>query len=843
MRTVDGDGRTSTVWSDREGRTVCEERSLVENGDTTAVRTLYAYDSRGNLGWTVTPEGYGPLMEAIADYDPEEHDYAFFSVRPDDGFAFKYCYVYERDSRGRVVIKHIPGKGPETFTYDDLDRVVTSQDGNQRADGITVHYEYDGIGRPVGRTVVKAGVSREMESAVYDPCTGLKTSESLAMLMPDGWVERTPSLFRTYEYDSEERVSRVVENDGDNVHTKTITYDLAGNVLTKSEHNAKGNGESVTVTTSCTYDSRNRQTGETVRVDGALRSSVARSYDELGCLSLTTYGTGANAICEYSGYTLNGWLESKSSPLLSQVWLYADGAYPSYTGSISMEWWRHGSSSQPGTVHFHYDSLGRLTGSEMSGQGNRWSERNISYDLCGNVLCLDRYRDDASIPADVLRFTYTGARRDGWGYDPNGNVSFDPLRNFEISHNLLNLPCEVRIGPDPAYNEEGLDEGDVVSAFEFYSDGTLHGVIDGQDGYYDSKYIGSLIYKGEPGEESFEGVQFADGFIPANGGAAQYFLRDHLGSVRVVATDCSTVVRRTDYLPFGVRMSGDGLIAGGGYQARFGFGGKENVMGDVWEPGEGHWSVGERYQHFGARTYDPFTCTFLQIDPMAEKYYGMSPYGYCAGNPVNLVDPDGKDWYYSDDDSIQWTDYKSQEELNNNNISGRYLGPRVVLFNGSYTEQLGKGDNIYGEGAVTASVDVYGQNGAEDIGHYMGFTLTSDFEKFGAIADGEYDVTYHPSERTINGSAKIPKVYAVNNGQDVDCVNGVNPSPKEYNPCSSTQKNGIYVHRTNNDGFAGDRPKSNSCVSSGCLLIGAKDWNAFCNQIGKHGFKLILTRK
>ena len=29
------------------------------------------------------------------------------------------------------------------------------------------------------------------------------------------------------------------------------------------------------------------------------------------------------------------------------------------------------------------------------------------------------------------------------------------------------------------------------------------------------------------------------------------------------------------------------------------------------------------------------------MDPMAQKYYGLSPYAYCAGDPVNLVDPEG----------------------------------------------------------------------------------------------------------------------------------------------------------------------------------------------------------
>ena len=29
-------------------------------------------------------------------------------------------------------------------------------------------------------------------------------------------------------------------------------------------------------------------------------------------------------------------------------------------------------------------------------------------------------------------------------------------------------------------------------------------------------------------------------------------------------------------------------------------------------------------------------------DPLAEKYYGISPYAFCNNNPVNFVDPDGK---------------------------------------------------------------------------------------------------------------------------------------------------------------------------------------------------------
>ena len=41
-------------------------------------------------------------------------------------------------------------------------------------------------------------------------------------------------------------------------------------------------------------------------------------------------------------------------------------------------------------------------------------------------------------------------------------------------------------------------------------------------------------------------------------------------------------------------------------------------------------------------------------DPMAEKYFGVNAYGYCAGNPVNHIDPTGMDDYRYDDKTGQF---------------------------------------------------------------------------------------------------------------------------------------------------------------------------------------------
>ena len=49
------------------------------------------------------------------------------------------------------------------------------------------------------------------------------------------------------------------------------------------------------------------------------------------------------------------------------------------------------------------------------------------------------------------------------------------------------------------------------------------------------------------------------------------------------------------------------------------------------------------YGYFGARYMDHELMTmWLSVDPMSDKYPSISPYAYCAWNPVKLVDPNGE---------------------------------------------------------------------------------------------------------------------------------------------------------------------------------------------------------
>ena len=99
------------------------------------------------------------------------------------------------------------------------------------------------------------------------------------------------------------------------------------------------------------------------------------------------------------------------------------------------------------------------------------------------------------------------------------------------------------------------------------------------------------------------------------------------------------------------------------------------------------------YGYFGARYMDhELTAMWLSVDPMSDKYPSISPYAYCAWNPVKLVDPDGNEAIDNDDG---WkVDRKNKTIANISPIGGdgfhHVSGDDCYQFSGSSTELLTK---------------------------------------------------------------------------------------------------------------------------------------------------------
>ena len=69
------------------------------------------------------------------------------------------------------------------------------------------------------------------------------------------------------------------------------------------------------------------------------------------------------------------------------------------------------------------------------------------------------------------------------------------------------------------------------------------------------------------------------------------------------------------------------------------------------------------YSYFGSRYYNSDLSIWLSVDPMADKYPSLSPYVYCANNPIKLVDPNGEEWYVNQDGYIKEGDNKDDHTL------------------------------------------------------------------------------------------------------------------------------------------------------------------------------------
>lgn len=71
---------------------------------------------------------------------------------------------------------------------------------------------------------------------------------------------------------------------------------------------------------------------------------------------------------------------------------------------------------------------------------------------------------------------------------------------------------------------------------------------------------------------------------------------------------------------------------------------------------------------------------WLSVDPMADKYPSISPYAYCAWNPIRLIDPDGNEAVQNDD---EWKYNTTTNKLTWLNDNGESEHQTVLLTSGT----------------------------------------------------------------------------------------------------------------------------------------------------------------
>ena len=152
------------------------------------------------------------------------------------------------------------------------------------------------------------------------------------------------------------------------------------------------------------------------------------------------------------------------------------------------------------------------------------------------------------------------------------------------------------------------------------------------------------------------------------------------------------------------------------------------------------------FSYFGARYYDSDILTgWLSVDPMADKYPNLSPYNYCANNPMKLVDPDGRmvDWVESMGGTIYWDDNATSQETTK--AGEKYLGKNVLV--GTH----GRDENL-NESVNAATFDLYLESDhSGPIATIRGNTVPCDVEAYGTLPEG----LYKADEQSYKGNTAI----------------------------------------------------------------------------------------
>lgn len=196
-------------------------------------------------------------------------------------------------------------------------------------------------------------------------------------------------------------------------------------------------------------------------------------------------------------------------------------------------------------------------------------------------------------------------------YDANGNLTKDLNKNIlDIQYNFLNLPRRITFG-----------DGSNISYSYDATGKKLRTVHQAGDTNTTTDYCGNVIYENGIAKT----LLVEGGYVSFSDNKYHYYIQDHQGNNRVVADENGNIEEVNHYYPFG----GTFASSSSSVQA-YKYNGKELDRKN-----------GLDWYDYGARHYNAALGRWHVVDPMAEKYYSLSSYGYCNNNPIRYIDPTG----------------------------------------------------------------------------------------------------------------------------------------------------------------------------------------------------------
>jgi RHS repeat-associated protein len=231
----------------------------------------------------------------------------------------------------------------------------------------------------------------------------------------------------------------------------------------------------------------------------------------------------------------------------------------------------------------------------------------------------------------LVEAVYTGAGdfSTAYAYDANGNMTTDLNRGIEsITYDWNNMPREItftsgaitRYIYDAAGRKLRAEYITPLTASANYALGPTPPIVPPLILYDLSTvdYHGDCVLR----NDSLERVLTPNGYIASD--TLHYYIKDYQGNVRSVVRHDGAVAESNEYYPYG------GIFAATTSVQPHKYGAKELDR-----------THGLDLYDSEARWYDLLLGRTTTMDPLAEKYYSLSPYLWCAGNPVKNIDLKG----------------------------------------------------------------------------------------------------------------------------------------------------------------------------------------------------------
>ncbi len=652
-------GGTSLSYAyDADGRVKSRQHS---NGYTLA----YAYDSLGRITQVISSRGqkktyaYDVMgnVTAATDANGNTTRYTYTmsgklaAVTDPMGNTTEYSYD-PMDNLTAVRQKGRDGEEDRTTVYerDPFGRVLCTRDAMGREE----HFRYDALGRAVWKKDRDGGVTSTAYTMAGQPKSILYADGSTVEMQYDALqrlIRVKDSLGETrIKRDRTGRIKAVTDHSG-----QTVSYEWGAQGERKSTIYPGGQK------TAYIYDNMQRLTAMQVWKQGAeTPEETAYRYDSEGRLTEKDMPGGIRTIWQYNG---EGLPESFTHEDREGILDRYEYAYDPMGNKTAVTRQRRGLPQESGIYTYAYDPVGRLTGVAK----DNTSLRGYAYDTFSNRTRMEDHRKGSA-----TAYTYDAANRltmaqtqgiqpvltKTYEYDNRGNLikeleGGNPVHTY--AYNAMNRlekawshTPDGGIQAEAAYHYNGLGQR---TGKTLYTGGADRKTGDVREDYLldlTRPYHNLLSITRNDGTPVQTFYWDNNAAAMEETGELHYYLQDEMGSpIRV--SGCGT---GDGYLTYGYDEFGNDLAESTGRELE-----EAGIPNPYTTQGEGQpfGYTGYRYDtvsgtYFAqAREYQPKTGRFCAQDVIAGN--GAAPetlnrYGYCLGNPVGLVDLDGREEQY-----------------------------------------------------------------------------------------------------------------------------------------------------------------------------------------------------